>query len=237
MRSELLPLVYLVDDDPEFRELMAAVFKKRKVEFESFDNPAIFLKRLKEKLPTLCLVDLHFGGVSAGFQLVQAVRKVLGGQLPLIVSSSTSDAASVAHAMEIGASDFVVKPIDQDILFTKLEYYSQGLRQDGGGFNFFPVPETRAVGRMNLSLQVKAIDELGLHFRTPHLFLKGTFLKVHGALADEILGEAGSFFPVTITSSQVSGGQYEAFGEIDPGAEKTLQLLRLWLGARKEPLA
>jgi DNA-binding response OmpR family regulator len=235
MRSELLPLIYLVDDDPEFRGLMAAVFKKRKIEFESFDNPADFLKRLKEKLPTLCLVDLHYGGVSAGFQLVQAVRKVLGPQLPLVVTSSAADPHSISHAMEIGASDYVIKPVDLDILFTKLEYYSRSLKQDGG-FMFFPVPEDRAAGKMKLELKVREIDEVGITFRTPHLFSKGTFLKVQGALADEILG-AGESFPVTITSSSIEDGAYTVFGEIDPTNEKTLQLTRLWLGRRKDQSA
>jgi len=233
MRSDLLPLIYLVDDDPEFRDLMAAVFKKRKVEFVGFDNPADFLKRLREKRPTLCLVDLHFGGVSSGYQLVQAVRNVLGPELPLIVTSSTSDTHSVSHAMEIGATDFVIKPVDLDILFTKLEYYSNALKQDSS-FNFFPVPEDRAAGRMRLGLKVREIDELGITFRTPHLFVKGTFMKVTGPLADEILG-AGESFPVTITSSSVEDGIYTAFGEFESVNEKVLQLTRLWLGKQKAP--
>jgi DNA-binding response OmpR family regulator len=232
MRSELLPLIYLVDDDEEFRTLMAAIFKKRKVEFEALENPADFLRRLKEKKPTLCLVDLHYGGVSAGFQLVQAVRKVLGPELPLIVTSSSSDGPSISHAMEIGASDYVIKPVDIDILFTKLENYSRALKQDGT-FTFFPVPEERAAGKMSLELKVREIDELGLTFRTPHLFAKGTFLKVGGPLAEEILGE-GESFPVTITNSWVEDGAYTAFGEIDPANEKTLQLTRLWLGKQKD---
>lgn len=224
-------VVFLVDDDPEFRDLMTAVFKKRKVEFEAFATPDQFIKRLRERMPTICLIDLNFGGVSAGFQVVQAVRKVLGPKLPLIVTSSTSDLHSVSHAMELGASDFVIKPVDLDILFTKLEYYSEALRQESSGFMFFPVPETRAAGKINLGLSVKEIDELGLTLRSPHLFLKGTFLKVHGPLANEIMGD-GSFFPVTITSSWVEDGHYLAYAEIDASAEKSLQALRLWLGNR-----
>lgn len=231
MRSKLVPLIYLVDDDSEFRDLMAAVFKKRQIEFRAFDNPADFLRQLREKLPTLCLVDLHFGGVSAGFQLVQAVRKVLGPELPLVVTSSASDAYSVSHAMEIGASDYVIKPVDLDILFTKLEYYSQAFKQDGS-FMFFPVPEDRAAGKMNIELKVREIDEVGITFRTPHLFVKGTFLKVHGPVADEILG-AGESFPITINNSWVEDGAYTAFGEIDSSNEKVLQLTRLWLGKQK----
>jgi DNA-binding response OmpR family regulator len=235
MKNESTALIYIVDDDPEFRDLMAAVFKKRKIEVEGFDSPADFLKRLKERRPTLCLVDLHFGGVSSGFQLVQAVRKVLGPSLPLIVTSSSSDMHSVSHAMEIGASDYVIKPVDLDILFTKLEYYSRALKQDSS-FNFFPVPEARAAGKMNLELHIREIDEVGIVIRTPHLFVKGTYLKVHGPLAEEILG-AGESFPITITDSQVEDGFYIAKGEIDPTNEKVLQLNRLWLGKQKGPLA
>ena len=232
-KNDVLPaVVFLVDDDPEFRELMAAVFKKRKVDFEAFASPDLFIKRLRERVPTICLIDLHFGGVSMGYQVVQAVRKVLGPKLPLIVTSSTSDLSAVSHAMEIGASDFVIKPVDIDILFTKLEYYSEALRQESSGFTFFPVPDKRSSGKMNLEISVKEIDELGLTLRSPHLFLKGSFLKVHGPLANEVLGD-GSFFPVTITSSWVEDGNYVAYAEVDPSAEKTLQALRLWLGNQR----
>jgi CheY-like chemotaxis protein len=228
MPNDYSTLIYLVDDDAEFREFMASVFKRKGIDFEAFDNPQSFLKRLKDKTPTLCLVDLHFGGVSSGFQLVQAVRKVLGPVLPLIVTSSSSDLKSISYALELGASDYVVKPIDLDILFTKLEYYAKSMRQESGGFTFFPVPEKRMTGKMDIGLKIKEIDEMGFTFHTPHLFVKGTFLKIHGPLVEEILG-IGESFPVTITSNSLEDGIYAAYGEVDITAEKARQQLRLWL--------
>lgn len=236
VKSELKkPLVFAVDDDPDFLELISRTLKNRSIDIETFSSPEVFLKKLKICLPSLCLIDLRYGTLRTGFQVIQAVRTVLGPHLPLLVASSATDPKMVAHAIELGANDYIIKPLDVDIFSTKLLNYLRSDELVKENFPFFEVPTSHQNVSFDIEVVIKEIDETGISLRSSHLLSKGSFLKLRGSMIDEIMGPGGSLNINILTNSfDAVNNLYSSYGEIDSGEENTLTALHRWLNKKSE---
>lgn len=117
-------IIYVIDDDQEILVLMKKRLTNFGMEVETFTSPESFIKRIKERLPDLCFVDLNIGVYTgAGFQLIQAVRKKVSSNIVLIVLSARDSSEDTTQALEIGADDYIVKPIKPAIIESKLKQY------------------------------------------------------------------------------------------------------------------
>lgn len=116
--------VYLIDDDPDFHMLMKSILKRYDFSLEAFLKPEDFLKRFKESEPDLCILDLNLdmSDTGQGFQLLKAIRNVIGFKIPIYIISKRGERADVLKAMEFGATDFIPKPIDEFFLVNKLSF-------------------------------------------------------------------------------------------------------------------
>src|SRR6185295_17354600 len=110
--------------------------------------------------PAICIVDLQIGDAMAGFALIQTIRKCLGDALPVFVASAHTDPAIVAHTLELGADDFIAKPLDPALLGSKLKLFVGTTRAPE--LPVKTVPAAKAFAEVQLELAVLSIDELGV---------------------------------------------------------------------------
>jgi EAL domain-containing protein (putative c-di-GMP-specific phosphodiesterase class I)/DNA-binding response OmpR family regulator/GGDEF domain-containing protein len=72
--------------------------------------------------PDLVLLDVIMPGMT-GFEVCTALRShSLGQTLPVVMLTSQDDLASVAHAFEVGATDFIAKPINPALIPYRVSY-------------------------------------------------------------------------------------------------------------------
>jgi diguanylate cyclase (GGDEF)-like protein len=114
-------VVMMVDDEPLNIEvtqvhLEEAGYKK----FVSTSDPLSALDLLTEQRPDVLLLDLNMPGMS-GFELLSrmAGENILK-DVPTIVLTSSSDAKTKLKALELGATDFLSKPVDASELVLRL---------------------------------------------------------------------------------------------------------------------
>lgn len=230
-----MPLALLVDDDPTHNKILAAVLRKLGVDSIVTASATEFLTKLKEVRPNICLVDLNLDELGVGYTLIRAVRKVLGRDLPIIVLSGESDRKAVAHAVEVGADDFITKPLDRAILASKLTRYLMTEQLLASQSPFFPVPEGGMPAQVTLDLELKEVDEFGIKLVSPHLLNKGSVFSLDSPLLHQITGSAQPhLFTVTATWLEDEDGNYAAFAEFDLSNEQLLAGVRRWLSQRHE---
>ena len=82
--------ILLVDDDPEFMELLAALLEDYELERAGDARQALTI--LKERKPRLLVTDLRMPGLN-GFMLISEARKLIPG-LPVLLLSSSIDPGS-----------------------------------------------------------------------------------------------------------------------------------------------
>ena len=115
VRSSDAPIVFVVDDDPDVREGLNALFQSVGLRSQVFCSAAEFLQR---KLPddVSCLVlDVRLQGLSGlDFQAELANAEI---NIPIIFITGHGDIPMSVKAMKAGAIEFLTKPIrEQDIL-------------------------------------------------------------------------------------------------------------------------
>lgn len=225
------PLAITIDDDPDFNKMMALLLRRLGVDSKTTSTPEEFLKAVKKKQPDLCVVDLNFGDLDAGFLLIKAIRSVLGPEMPLIVCSSVTDRQSIAHALEIGANDFVVKPVDQGQLADKLKLYVDSEQLEDAGLDQFMVPPDHDKAYLSVSVSIAEIDELGVKLLSPHLVSKGTVVYLDHAFIHQVTGKPHPVL-VTVTNTWVEAdGACGAYAEFDEGDDELRAAVRRWIAA------
>ena len=108
-------IVFLVDDDQDFRDSLASLFDSIGLKVRTFSSAAEFLR---SKLPDAvsCLVlDIRLPSLS-GLDLQAELAKA-GISIPIIFMTGHGDIPMTVKAMKAGAVDFLPKPFrEQDML-------------------------------------------------------------------------------------------------------------------------
>jgi len=107
-------IVHVIDDDQAMRESLAFLFKSAKVKVEIYDSATAFLPRLSQVGAGCVVTDIRMPGMS-GIDLLKKLRE-LKNSMPVIVITGHGDIPLAVEAMKYGASDFLEKPFDDELL-------------------------------------------------------------------------------------------------------------------------
>jgi CheY-like chemotaxis protein len=104
--------ILLIDDEGDFREVIAKALVKHGFEVLEAPDGKEGLRRAAESLPDLILCDLNMPEMS-GYEVLAALRRdeTLAGT-PLIFLTAQSEPAEVRQGMNLGADDYLIKPAD-----------------------------------------------------------------------------------------------------------------------------
>ncbi len=130
----LLPALLLVDDSQEIREQMKWGLKPQYTIFEadSRDKALEILRREKVVLVTLDLgLPPDADGASEGLRALEQIIEV-NPLIKVVVITGNQDRANALKAIELGAYDFMEKPVDLEVLKTVLQRagYLSGLEEE-----------------------------------------------------------------------------------------------------------
>jgi len=111
----------LVDDDAIMLEVVKVFLEDEGYhDFLITAESSRVLDLMLEKLPDVLLLDLNMPDVS-GFDIMQAMQDSSElKHIPVIVLTASTDADSKLRALELGASDFLAKPVDASELILRL---------------------------------------------------------------------------------------------------------------------
>ena len=113
----------MVDDNRISRELMNRRLVREGYEVVVVDSGASALEAMRLHPVELVLLDLHMPDVS-GQQVLQQLRSDYHPlELPVFMVSASDDAPSMVHCIEEGATDFLTKPVQFDLLFAKIRQH------------------------------------------------------------------------------------------------------------------
>jgi diguanylate cyclase (GGDEF)-like protein len=117
-----LPTVLIVDDDDVMRMLEQETLLQFDFEVREAADGETALDMLVEPPPDLVLLDVDMPGVN-GFEVCRRIRQHWDAtEVPVIMVTGMDDLASINHAYEAGANDFISKPINWPILGYRARY-------------------------------------------------------------------------------------------------------------------
>ena len=110
--------IFVVDDDPIFLRAMKRLLGRAGYLVETFESANELLQRENHLGYGCLLVDLHMPGDS-GLDLQDKLNKH-AYTLPIIFMTGAGDTESGVTAMKHGAVDFLLKPVENEVLFAAI---------------------------------------------------------------------------------------------------------------------
>jgi FixJ family two-component response regulator len=115
MNKATHPVVHILDDDDEVRDVLTAVVQAAGHVAVSYGRPSQFLEKLDHTQPGALILDVRLPEMS-GLELQRHLIRV-GSILPVILITNHADIPMVVEAMREGAFDFLEKPVrHQDLI-------------------------------------------------------------------------------------------------------------------------
>ncbi len=113
--------ILVVDDNEVSRLTCSRVLERRGYRVVEAENGRSALERLEEMSPDLVLLDVMMPGLS-GFEVLAAIRERKPREaLPVIMATARDHSEDVVRAFELGANDYVTKPIEFPVLLARVQ--------------------------------------------------------------------------------------------------------------------
>jgi DNA-binding NtrC family response regulator len=129
-REERPGLVVLVDDDRNLCDLVERFLDRAGYQIKVFHDGESFLAAMGAMLPDVICLDLSMPGIG-GLETLDVIKE-RHRHLPVIILTADQTVDSVVSAMQRGAYDYLVKPIDRTKLVTTVgnavERYRMSMR-------------------------------------------------------------------------------------------------------------
>ena len=129
MKQELpqtQPKALVVDDDDALRMLVCAALEQNGMAVIEAANGRRALESCEQHQPDVVLLDVIMPKLD-GFATCMALRERPGGaHVPVLMMTGLDDVESINRAFEVGATDFITKPINYAILTYRVKYMIRG---------------------------------------------------------------------------------------------------------------
>lgn len=109
MKSQSIRIAYL-EDDLEQAKMVITWFEEFGYQFEHFTHAQALLSRLKDHSFDIALLDWELPEMS-GLEAVRLIRSKFHQNLPILFCSMRDSEADVVQALEVGADDYMRKPL------------------------------------------------------------------------------------------------------------------------------
>ncbi len=111
--------IVAVDDSGIILKMLIKVLGE-KYDLHAFSGGRRALQFLKTQKPDLIILDIDMPEIN-GYEMLKMIKEKEDLQdVPVIFLTSNNDKSHVVKAVAGGAKDYVVKPIDEDILMDKV---------------------------------------------------------------------------------------------------------------------
>ncbi|MCB9602996.1 MAG: sigma-54-dependent Fis family transcriptional regulator [Sandaracinus sp.] len=111
--------ILIVDDDPEVLRTMGRALERRGFDVATARDGHEGIAKLREAPPDLVVVDLAMPGLG-GLGMLRRMRED-GIHLPTLVMSGSGSVSDAVEALQLGAQDFLEKPVRTERLLVSLE--------------------------------------------------------------------------------------------------------------------
>jgi DNA-binding response OmpR family regulator len=116
----IMPRILVVDDEPDSTALLKEFLSTKGYEVITASSGEAALRKAKEERPHLILLDVRMPGMS-GLDVLRQIRES-DKEVGIIMVTSLTEEETGRQALEMGAFDYIVKPVNLEYLERSLWY-------------------------------------------------------------------------------------------------------------------
>lgn len=122
--------IYIVEDDPEIRELESYALKSSGYETVEFAEGSSFFDALHREKPDLVLLDVMLPGED-GLTILKRLRSQSDTmRLPVILVTARSTELDTVRGLDLGADDYIAKPFGVMELVSRVRARTRNIARD-----------------------------------------------------------------------------------------------------------
>ncbi|HNO95112.1 MAG TPA: response regulator transcription factor [Anaerolineales bacterium] len=130
--------ILVIDDDAAITELMSMLLKTFGFEVLTTNIGEEGIRLAREASPNVILLDLMMPDLD-GWQVCKEIRKT--STVPILILSAINDPRMVASVLDVGADDFLVKPVPSGVLVANIKKL---IRRNTGALDMSKLKKTTA---------------------------------------------------------------------------------------------
>ncbi|MGG5887851.1 response regulator [Falsiroseomonas sp. HC035] len=111
------PAIIVCDDEPDLREAVAEYLARRGFDVRRAEDGAALRRQLAERMADLVVLDIAMPGED-GLSVARALRAE--SDIGIVMLSAAGDVVDRVVGLEVGADDYVAKPVDLRELLARL---------------------------------------------------------------------------------------------------------------------
>jgi CheY-like chemotaxis protein len=174
----------VVDDSEDNRDLLSRRLSRKGFNVLVAEDGTTALDMIEDNKIDLVLLDVMMPGLN-GLEVLKIIRATRSStELPVIMATAKSDSEDVVEALELGANDYIIKPLDMPVVFARVQAHLRtksraGEREDAGPASPAQVePGLVLAGKYRIESKIGE-GAFGAVFRATHLDLDhGVAVKV-----------------------------------------------------------
>ncbi len=167
--------ILVVDDNEVSRLVCRRALEHHDYRVAEAEDGRVALDQLAAVNPDLILLDVMMPGLS-GFEVLAAIREQWPREsLPVIMATARDRSADVVRAFELGANDYITKPVEFPVLLARVQAQLRSRLAGGTASGVASVQEIGAGTVLEGKYRVESrlgTGNFGEVFRATHLALK-----------------------------------------------------------------
>ena len=176
-RMEFIMRIFIVEDDPEIRELESYALESSGFETACFSDGESFFAALGQETPGLVLLDIMLPGED-GLSILKKLRSDPRTQaVPVIMVTAKTTEIDTIRGLDLGADDYIAKPFRIMELVSRVKARTRRLAQTAptviscGGVEMDDSKRTVTVDGAPCELTYKEYELLKLFLTSPGIVL------------------------------------------------------------------
>lgn len=156
--------ILVVDDDPVMRLMLTAALERDGHRVSTADDGASALDHLRSEPVDVVLLDVVMPEMD-GFAVLERVKADADlRHIPVVMVTSMDDTGSAVRGIELGADDYLAKPVDPTLLGARIR---AGLTKKR--LRDLEIEHLAEIARLNVQLEARVEEQMGELVRTGEL--------------------------------------------------------------------
>ena len=219
--------VLYIDDQVAELKLLESILKKAGHEVVLAKDGHDGIEKMRRQAFDLIITDASMPGGVSGYDVTRTIRKQFGpDKLPIILVTGRSERRDVERAIESGVNDYLLKPVEPQLLIAKVKSMVEMKAQRAAAAAIeIPVAEVAVV---KTTLNVTGITENGVTLRASQPLRVGAEIELGTEFYQKIGLSIAPHLTVSICES-MPGQQFRIEAQFIDMDHEAQAALRLWI--------
>ena len=221
--------ILLVDDDKDLLHLAQNLLASQKHNVMVANNAIEGIDLLGRYPFHLIITDANMPQYT-GFDFVKTIRNQDAlKNIKIAMLTGRRDKKDIDRALNFGVDDYIIKPIDPMLFLKKVERLLETTSADAGDEIELASTPALANGKVEFSIKLKSVSEMGLVIHSTHPMTEGKLSSVNSQIFEEMEISPPHLKVITCLPFKAPHEGFEIRFAFIGTDDNTLQKIRSWI--------